>query len=960
MEFNKKFFKKNIKTIFIMVIAIIVFIVINILITNNTTHGLVEKDLPITGEGKYEGIVITEIMTSNNGAVASDDGTVSDWIEIYNGNDYEVNLKNYGLSDESSKTKWAFPEITIEPKSYIVVYLSGESKNGLYANFKLKGNGSEKLFLVNTQSESIDAVDILTIKSNEVMARDLEGNWFSSKKVTPGYPNTEEGYKEYQESLLAESDIKINEFLPKNDGNFKNSYDNYVGYIEIINTGKDKVNLKNYCISNTINAPFKYCLGDITLKEDEVYVIYMGDYDDTQDEIYSNFDLKSKNGIVCLTNSNGKIIDKIEYKNVGNGLAMIKEDGKFNISNSISPGYENTSSGIKKFQKDKLKTPSTLIINEVMNNNYSYMPHNGNEYYDWIELKNNSKSTINLSDYYLTNSTNTMKKYNLPDVELKSGEIYVLMASGDTNLSNNSYKHINFKISDVESLYLTKDNEIIDSMVIANVPLGYSFGRHSNYGLYYFSKPTPKSENGSGTSSVAYIPEFSVESGVYNGSDGINLEISGNGTIYYTLDGSTPTTKSKVYSGPIFLKSTTVVKAISYTEGKLTSEVTTASYIINENHTLPVMSVSLTPSNFNRIQRDPWNTELEYSAYAEFYEDGKSFSIPCGLKLFGGSTRGLAKKSFALKFRKRYGEGSLNYQVFENRDYSNFNSLILRSGSQDQDSAFFRDILMTSLVDGKTNLKVQAYKPIILYINGEYWGVYNIREQVDDDFISNNFNVSNEGTNIVRIDNDITTGDGKKYFDLLNYLNTHDISKSSNYEYVKERLNIESYVDFWIAENWVTNNDIVNTRFYYHPDIDNGRINMIFYDLDFAMWNYSNNYFNFSVQPEGMSRLQVSTLMMRKLIVNDEFKKTFLERLSYQLKNVWNEERVLERIDTIYNNLKPEMERNQKRWGMTYSHWEDNVESLRKYTRLREDYLKKQAKSFFKLSESEMKEYFGD
>ena len=960
MEFNKKFFKKNIKTIFIMIIAIIVFIVINILITNNTTHGLVEKDLPITGEGKYEGIVITEIMTSNNGAVSSDDGTVSDWIEIYNGNDYEVDLKNYGLSDESSKTKWAFPEITIEPKSYIVVYLSGESKNGLYANFKLKGNGSEKLFLVNTQSESIDAVDILTIKSNEVMARDLEGNWFSSKKVTPGYPNTEEGYKEYQESLLAESDIKINEFLPKNDGNFKNSYDNYVGYIEIINTGKDKVNLKNYCISNTINAPFKYCLGDITLKEDEVYVIYMGDYDDTQDEIYSNFDLKSKNGIVCLTNSNGKIIDKIEYKNVGNGLAMIKEDGKFNISNSISPRYENTSSGIKKFQKDKLKTPSTLIINEVMNNNYSYMPHNGNEYYDWIELKNNSKSTINLSDYYLTNSTNTMKKYNLPDVELKSGEIYVLMASGDTNLSNNSYKHINFKISDVESLYLTKDNEIIDSMVIANVPLGYSFGRHSNYGLYYFSKPTPKSENGSGTSSVAYIPEFSVESGVYNGSDGINLEISGNGTIYYTLDGSTPTTKSKVYSGPIFLKSTTVVKAISYTEGKLTSEVTTASYIINENHTLPVMSVSLTPSNFNRIQRDPWNTELEYSAYAELYEDGKSFSIPCGLKLFGGSTRGLAKKSFALKFRKRYGEGSLNYQVFENRDYSNFNSLILRSGSQDQDSAFFRDILMTSLVDGKTNLKVQAYKPIILYINGEYWGVYNIREQVDDDFISNNFNVSNEGTNIVRIDNDITTGDGKKYFDLLNYLNTHDISKSSNYEYVKERLNIESYVDFWIAENWVTNNDIVNTRFYYHPDIDNGRINMIFYDLDFAMWNYSNNYFNFSVQPEGMSRLQVSTLMMRKLIVNDEFKKTFLERLSYQLKNVWNEERVLERIDTIYNNLKPEMERNQKRWGMTYSHWEDNVESLRKYTRLREDYLKKQAKSFFKLSESEMKEYFGD
>ena len=960
MEFNKKFLKNNMKEIIIMIILVVIFIFINILITHSSSKSLISKNLPIKGEGDYEGIVINEIMTSNNGAVASTDGTVSDWVEIYNGNDYEVNLKNYGLSDENSKTKWGFPEITIKPKSYIVVYLSGQSKNGLYANFKLKGDGSEKLFLVNTQNESIDAVDILTLKSNESMARDLEGNWFSTQKPTPGYANTEEGYDDYQKSLIAKSDIKINEFLPKNDGNFKNSYDNYVGYIEIVNTGNKSVNLKNYCISNNINAPFKYCLKEVTLKEDEVYVIYMGDYIDTDDEIYSNFDLKSKNGTVVLTNSKGKIIDKIEYKNVANGMAMVLEDGKFNQTNSISPGYENTTSGIKSFSKSKLKTQKTLIINEVMNNNYSYLPQNGNEYYDWIELKNNSKSTINLKDYYLTNSMNTLEKYRLPDVKLKAGETYILMASGDTNLTNNSYTHINFKISDVESLYLTNEKEIIDSMLIANVPLGYSFGKSDDYGLYYFSKPTPKEENGSGTSSVAHIPKFNTKSGVYNDSDGINLEISGNGTVYYTLDGSTPTVSSKVYNGPIFLNETTVVKAISYKEGKIISDVNTASYIINENHTLPVMSVSLNPNNFGNLQGDAWNTELEYSANAEFYEDGKSFNIPCGLKLFGGSTRGLPKKSFTLKFRKRYGEANLNYQVFQNRDYSKYNSLILRSGSQDSEEAFFRDILMTSLVDGVTNLKVQAYKSVILYINGQYWGVYNIREQVDDDFISNNFNVPNEGSNIVRIDNDITTGDAKEYFDLLKYLETHDISKDSNYKYVKTKLNIESYIDFWVAENWVTNNDIVNTRFYYHRDIDSGRINMIFYDLDFAMWNHTNNYFNFSVQPEGMSRLNVSTLMMRKLMQNDEFKKTFLERLSYQLKNVWNEKRVLKRIDEIYNSLKPEMERNQKRWGMTYNHWENNVEKLREYTKLREKYLKNSAKSFFKLNNSEMEKYFGD
>lgn len=960
MEFNKNFFKSNIKFILSMIIFILILIFINIFITNNSQNILLEKDLPISGESEYTGLIINEIMTSNKGAVASLDGTVSDWIEIYNGNDYEINLKNYGLSDTNSKTKWAFPEIVVEPKSYIVVYLSGESKNGLYANFKLNGNGSEKLYLVNSQREVVDAADIMSLKSNEVMARDLKGNWFSTNKVTPGYVNTEEGYKEYQNSLTAESDIKINEFLPKNDGNFVNSYNNYVGYIEIINTSNKEVNLKNYCISNNIYEPFKYCLSNIILKKGEVTTIYMGDYDNNEKEIYSNFNLKSKNGTVILTNANGKIIDKIDYTNIANGMAMVRENDEFYQTNSISPGYSNNKEGIKAFAKEKLKIKDDLIISEIMNNNYSYLSQNGDQYYDWIELKNNSDKTIKLSDYYLTNSLNTLEKYKLPDVELKKGEYYIIMASGDSNLSNNSYNHANFKLSDVESLYIIKEKEVIDSIFIANVPLGYSFGKNSNYGHYYYSKPTPGSKNNSGTLSVAYTPTFSMKSGVYNNIDGINLDIKGSGTIYYTLDGSTPTTNSKVYKGPIFLDKTTVVKAISYKAEELSSSVAVASYIINENHTLPVMSVSLNPSQFNNLQRDAWNTELEYSAYAELYEDGKSFLIPCGIKLFGGSTRGLSKKSFALKFKKKYGEATLNYQVFENRDYSNFNSLILRSGSQDTEYTLFRDILMTSLVEGVTNLTVQAYKSVILYINGNYWGVYNIREQVDDDFISNNFNVSNEGANIVRIDNDITTGDGKQYFDLLNYLSTHDISKDSNYKYVKTRLNIESYVDFWVAENWVTNNDIVNTRFFWHPDIDSGRINMIFYDLDFAMWNYNSNYFSFSVKPEGMSRLMVSTLMMRKLIENNEFKQTFLERLSYQLSNVWNEQRVLTRIDEIYNSLSPEMKRNQERWGMTYNSWKDNVEILKNYTKLRRNYILTQAKSFFKLSDKEMKKYFGD
>lgn len=958
MNINTKFLKKNKNFILISLSVIVLGIIVNLLLSN-ISNRLEEKELVDDGDTNIGSLVINEIMSSNDGAHASSDGTVSDWIELYNGNDYEINLKGYGLSDRNKETKWSFPDVTISAKSYLVVYLSGETKEGLYANFKLSSNGDESIFLTKPNGKVVDAVDVAALDKNEVIARDLEGNWFTSKTITPGFVNTKEGYNEYINSITdTSSNIKINEILPKNDGNFQNSYGNFSGYIEIVNEGNDIVNLKDYAISNTLTSPFKKSLPQIFIGAGETVVIYMGKYDNNDNEYYSGFNLENKTGVVVLTNNQGKIIDRVDYQDIPNGVAYVKENGSFYKSVNISPGYENSVDGINKFNKEKLKNGNDLIINEVMNNNSSYLPQNGNKYYDWIELKNNSNHDINLKDYYLSTTSNNYQMYNLPDKTLKSGEVYVIIASGDTNLSNNTYNHANFKISETESLYLTKEDKVIDSMVVAFIPLGYSMGRGNNNGFYYFSTPTPNNNNGSGISAVAFIPSLSITPGVYN--ENLTIEIEGNKTIYYTLDGTTPTTSSKIYTEPLNITKTTVVKAISYQDGKIVSPVVTGTYIVNENHTLPVLSVSLNPSSFNNVQANNWDTNLEVSAYAELYEDGKSFSIPCGFKLFGGSTRGMAKKSFALKFRKKYGASSLKYQVFENRDYSEYDTLIIRSGSQDSDFAFMRDSLMTSLVDGVTNLTVQAYKPVVLYINGNYWGVYNLREKVDDDFIANNFNVDGSKANIVRIDNNISTGTIDDYRSVLNYLTTHDMSISSNYEYIKTKLNIESYADFWAAEAWVANNDIINTRFYSHPDIDNGRINMIFYDLDYGMWNVRKNYFAFTVQEEGMSDLGVSTAMMRSLIKSEEFKKDYLERISYQYKNVWNEERVLNKIEELYNTLKPEMERNQKRWGKTMNEWEENVDKLREYAKNRGKYYKSSAKTFFNLTEEEMKKYFGD
>ena len=125
----------------------------------------------------------------------------------------------------------------------------------------------------------------------------------------------------------------------------------------------------------------------------------------------------------------------------------------------LTGGFENNNDGNLEFAKKYQKNKNELIINEVMSSNYSYLPQNSYNFYDWVELKNNSDKDINLSDYYITTSLNNTEMYQLEDKVLKPGEYYILMASGDENLSNNSYKHANFKISSTESLYLIKDNK---------------------------------------------------------------------------------------------------------------------------------------------------------------------------------------------------------------------------------------------------------------------------------------------------------------------------------------------------------------------------------------------------------------------------------------------------------------------------------------------------------------------
>ena len=973
MKFNIKKFKNNSMFFIVSALVLVVLSLLSFLIdrSSNTYEkkDLNDKDININK------LVLNEIMTSNKGVIADEDGKLYDYLEIYNGNDKDINLNGYGLSDEDTKAKFVFGDITIKAKSYLVVYLSGTSKGGVHANFKLKSGGGEVVALLKPNGKAVDAIETVELSSNNVMARDENGSWVIMEKPTPGFSNNISGYNAFLDSLKSEEkgNLQINEILASNKGNFKNQSGEYSGYIEIKNISDKSVNLDGYSLSNDESVSFKWQFPNTTLGSGDVIVVYTSGVSSKEGELSTSFKLKSKNGDVVLSNKEGKVIDRIKYENLGNGIALIKQGDKLLENNSISPGYDNTVDGIKSFQKKYLSNPKDLMINEVMNSNYSHLAQNGGNYYDWIELYNNSGSTIKLSDYCLTTNTNTMCMYTLPDVELGKGEYYVVMASGDEKLSNSKYKHTNFKLSDTEGIYLVKSKTIVDSMLMANIPTGYSMGRGDSYGIYYFSKPTPKEKNGSGTEAVSYLPSASVKSGAYNDKKSIEVSLSGYGNIYYTTDGSKPTTSSNIYSSPLTIKKTTVLRIMSKESGKLKSDTETYSYIMNENHKLPILSLAINSSDLYNVNvHTALNSSVIEPVNVTLIEkDGSGFNINGGLKLFGGSTRSYRKKSYEIKFKKKYGDAHLNYKLFDTVDSSVFESIVLRTGSQDEfqysKRVIIRDIVATSLMHDFTKVDVQAYKPVVVYINGKYWGLYFIREKVDENFVANHYNVktTEKDTDILRIDGEVKSGSSKAYNSMMSFINNNSLANKNNYAKIKEQIDIENLCDFWIGEIWTNNYDIVNTRYFRNPNIDNGKWKFVFYDLDsgfYVDYGREGNSFNYYTKTSGIGYGNFSTALLRNLMKSSEFKKTFLERLSYNLNNTWSTKNISKKIDDVIAEIgKDEIKRNLSRWNVcSYSEWENHVKDLKSFSKSRTTSIIKEAKSYFNLSSSDVKKYFGD
>ena len=175
-------------------------------------------------------------------------------------------------------------------------------------------------------------------------------------------------------------------------------------------------------------------------------------------------------------------------------------------------------------------------------------------------------------------------------------------------------------------------------------------------------------------------------------------------------------------------------------------------------------------------------------------------------------------------------------------------------------------------------------------------------------------------------------------------------------------MDIVAYCDFWISEIWPSNYDIVNMRYFSNPLVDSGKWKFIYYDLDSAFYNVDADYYRYYTTASGIGYGNFPTTLLRNLLKSSEFKKTFIERLSYNLKNTWNSDNVIKKIDSVIDEIgEDEIKRNLKRWNVaSYDEWKSNVNFMKDFARKRNKYMVNQAKSFFGLSASDVNKYFGD
>ena len=685
-------------------------------------------------------------------------------------------------------------------------------------------------------------------------------------------------------------------------------------------------------------------------------------------ELHADFKLSASGGKLQLRNKD-VVVSEICYDKMEDDMSYrLTSDSTFEASYEQTPGFDNTAEGYESYcTLMEQQRPDALKIWEVCSKGYK----EGNA---WIEVKNVSDEPVNLEDYSLTTSKKKATQWDFPSVQIQPGKTYVI-----------DCKKGKFKIGSTKSVVLTKNKTFVDGVCPAATPYGVSVGRvEGKNGFFYFPSPTRGAEN---TSThyrhIAQQPSFDPMPNVYSGKDKMTVHLVTQGrTAHYTTDGSEPTMASPVYKDYIRITKTTHIRA--FCEGDaatMSSSTAAATFILDQEHTLPVMNITVPESDLydynSGIYVEGPGASPDYphhganywkdwwkKAHVEFFDTiNGGFSTGCEVAIFGGFSRALSKKSFKIRFKDKYGTAHLDYDLYNKGEKEEVKNFVLRSGSQDISGVMVRDEFFTSLMKQHSpTLLVQAYRPVALYINGEYFGLYYLREKIDKHFVSRHLDVSSDNISIIMSGMYCEEGSKKDFTDLLNYATTHNLAEKECYEYVSDHIDLVGLIDYKLGQMYSSYTDLGNVRYVQSKDPQSDqKWHIVFYDLD-ATWAHNAPAADYLSANCDATVKRIQNTLIQELLKNQEFRQLFLQRLSLHMHETFTTENATAVFDNIINTIKPEMRRNCERWPgvLSYASWEKKVNAFREKFKVRNKIMLDSLREWLSITDEENEKYFSD
>ena len=898
-------------------------------------------------------LTFSEVRSSGDIQGAYSGCEEEDWFELYNAGTQSVDLgKLFVTNDPEKPDKHRLPKTTLKPGQYLAICCCGrEAHPSVSMGIARRG---ETLYIFSGNRREICRVDVPPLEADLSWGL-LDGAWGYCTEPTPGRAN-ERVFASLDPVQVGSLGVEVSELLI--DGKYVPVVPDgsYSDFVELHNDTDGSVSLRNWFLSDSEDNLDKWPFPDVTLEPDGYLLVLLGGDGTPRTDglLQADFSVNRREQVV-LYDANALAYSVFHLPEKIRSDVSVGADGAYYLC--PTPGQPNGPAAYTASDTGCYDYTG-VFISEVC----AYAGAGNN---DWIELYNATGERVSLEGWQLRKDREGEEALALSGV-INPGGYAVFETTSHAHRQKSGVGTFGLSMGG-ETLYLLDDTGCLrDEYATGVLEPEISSGRiegNVNIARVFFQKSTKGSKNSDRYAlGYAKAPVFS-ETRLYQTEPFELVLTSDEGAIIrYTADGSEPTAASKEYTGPIPIHKNTVIRAFSQQDGLLDSEVVTYTFLFEKPHELPVVCVSLRPKDLNALAsaRSKVSASKEQrKGFFSYYEgDRLATEFPADFKTKGAGTLGYEQLSMTIHLRGKYGQSSVTYPFFQEYGWREYTSLCIRNSGQDNAYARIRDSLAARLCFG-LNIDVAVTRPVAVYINGKYYGLYDLNEDQNDDYLESHFGIDKDQVEIIRYNSRLVKGTKTDWTRVINYAKSKNLAKDAAYETFIQWVDPDYFIDYLVCSIYLSNGDMANQK-YWHTKDNAIRWRAIFYDFDYAMGlkegsvrrNLMGNFFSMDGTPTASDTLY--TYIPAALVQNRAWREKFIERYVELTVTTFAPERVARILQELKDEMAPEMPRHIARWGRpaSYSKWESNVAAIQKWMDSRPSYALENLRKYFGLKQS--------